>query len=74
MESLCSSGLLCKLKEVHRSIAKSLFTANGVKSRKDTKEFLLKIVSLFTTARSLMYLKYIFSGNESRNHGIQVDY
>jgi hypothetical protein len=54
MESLCTSGLLCKVKKVHKSIAKSLFTING--SKKDTKGLLLSKVRLFTTAKSLMYL------------------
>jgi hypothetical protein len=57
MESLCTSGLLCKVKEVHKNIAKSLFTTSGIRSKKDTKGFLLSIVPLFTIARSLMYLE-----------------
>jgi hypothetical protein len=75
MESLCTSGLLCKVKEVHKSIAKSLFTISGIKSKKeDTKGFLLSIVPLFITARNLMYLEYTLSGNDNRIHGIQMDY
>jgi len=57
MENLCTSGLLCKVKEVHKSIAKSLFTISGIRSKKDTKGLLLSIVPLFITTRSLMYLE-----------------
>jgi len=57
MENLCISGLLCKVKEVHKNIAKSLFTTSGIRSKKDTKGLLLSIVPLFITVRSLMYLK-----------------
>ncbi len=57
MESLCSSGLLCKVKEIHTSIAKSLFTISGIRSKKDTKGLLLSIVPLFIITRSLMYFK-----------------